>query len=449
MEQGQEFSKNDYDEIKTSNHKCVIILIVSVVVVLIAVSLVLYFVLRDSGSSSSGITYTTTVSGTSLSYNTVNLIKEDTEIGSGSYESTSADQNVFLVVDGATLTLGPDVKITKTGSSSNKRRLVEEPSEPGDGEPPDKPGEGGEGGGSAPPGGNSDDSYSFYGLNSAIVVIGEGSKAVINGATITTSAHGANAVMAVNSGEIEIKNSTIRTSKDASRGLHATYKGKITASDVDIQTQGGSCANLATDRGEGTVIAKNMKLSTAGAGSPLIYSTGVIQVTNSTGSATGAQISVVEGKNSVVLNKCTFSATGSGNRGNVDLAGVMIYQSMSGDASVGVGNFEAYDSDLKIDESDIQSSVPFFFITNTEAVIMLNNTKTEIKSNVFLNVTGTEEWGKTGSNGGDVQMSIIGEKINGKISTDNISSVIINYDSNSMSEEDFKYEGNVTLSKLE
>ena len=128
----QELNKNDYGEIKTSNKKCLIILIVSIVIVIIAVAVILYFALRssDESTSSSGITYTTTVSGTSLSFNTVNLIKEDTEITSGTYESTSADQNVFLVVDGATLTLGPDVQITKTGSNSSKRRLTEEPPEP-------------------------------------------------------------------------------------------------------------------------------------------------------------------------------------------------------------------------------------------------------------------------------------------------------------------------------
>ena len=438
------YSKNDYDEIKTSNKKCLIILIVSIVIVLIAVGVILYFVLRTSESTSSnGITYTTTVSGTSLSLNTVNLIKEDTEITSGAYESTSADQNVFLVVDDATLTLGPDVQITKTGANSGNRRLVEEPSEPPSdgGEAPDKPGEGGG------QGGNSADSYSFYGLNSAIVVIGEGSKAVINGVTITTDAYGANAVMAVNAGQIEIKNSTIRTSKGASRGLHATYTGKITASDSDIATQGQSCANLATDRGEGTVIAKNMKLSTAGAGSPLIYSTGDIQVTNATGKASGAQITVVEGKNSVILKDCVLSATGSGNRGNVDLAGVMIYQSMSGDASVGVGNFEAYNSDLQIIDSNVSSSVPFFFVTNAEATVILSDTTTTLKSGVFLNATGTEEWGTVGSNGGNVTMTVKGQKFSGKVSTDNISNVVINYDS-SMTEKDFTYEGNVTLSQL-
>ena len=42
-----------------------------------------------------------------------------------------------------------------------------------------------------------------------------------------------------------------------------------------------------------------------------------------------------------------------GNRNNVDKCGVMIYQSMSGDADVGKGSFESYNSSLTIIKSTI------------------------------------------------------------------------------------------------
>ena len=59
--------------------------------------------------------------------------------------------------------------------------------------------------------------------------------------------------------------------------------GTITASDVTISSTGGSCATLDTDRGEGTVKCTGCTLSTAGAGSPLIYSTGTITVSKKIG----------------------------------------------------------------------------------------------------------------------------------------------------------------------
>lgn len=314
-------------------------------------------------------------------------------ISSGTYESTSDDEAVFLVINGGSLKIDGDVTINKSGSENFQGR---------------------------------GDDYSFYGTNSAIVVVGEGSSASINGASITTTVSGANAVVATNGGEVLIENSTISTSKDNSRGLHATYQGSINADGVTISTLGGSCAALATDRGEGTVVADNMTLSTAGAGSPLIYSTGSITVTNSKGTATGAQIAVVEGKNSISLNGCDFSANGNGNRGSVDNAGVMIYQSMSGDASVGMGSFTATDCTLTVlSDSSVYSSTPFFFVTNTNATIDLTGTEIAFSSSAnFISAIGTNEWGRSGLNGADVTITMSDvEATNTEVEIDSISSV--------------------------
>ena len=364
--------------------------------------------------------YTTNIGGTSVTYKTKNLISSDTTLNSGEYTSSESDETVFLITNG-TLTLNPGVKVTKTGSS---RRLQ-------------GPEEGG---------GTSDaDSYSFYGINSAIVVLGSG-KAVINGVTITTSSYGSNAVVATNGGTIDIKNSVISTEGDSSRGIHATYSGVITAENVTITTQGGSCANIATDRGEGTITATKMTLSTAGAGSPLIYSTGEITVSDSTGSSTGAQIVVVEGKNSVILTNCQFTATGVGNRNNVDKSGIMVYQSMSGDADTGTGTFEAHDSTLTIlESSSVYDSAPMFFITNIEAIITLENTSTSFGSNVFMNATATDEWGNSGNNGGIVSLTVTEKAISGKLYADSSSSITFNHDS-SMSDNDVTTEGDGNIS---
>lgn len=40
-----------------------------------------------------------------------------------------------------------------------------------------------------------------------------------------------------------------------------------------------------------------------------------------------------------------------------------------------------------------------FFVTNTDAVINLTNTKLSYGSNTLLSVKGTSEWGQSGSNG--------------------------------------------------
>lgn len=325
----------------------------------------------SDGSELASKSVTTSIGGKSLTFNGAYVVDGvEVTIDGGEFASTTDDQNTFLVINGGKLTV-KNATISKSGSANFSGR---------------------------------GDNYSFYGLNSAVVVVGSGSEVNLENVVISTTVSGANAVVATNSGSATVTNTTIATTKDNSRGLHATYEGVITASNTDISTLGGSCASLATDRGAGTVTASNMKLSTAGAGSPLIYSTGTITVDNATGTATGAQIAVVEGKNSITVKNSTLSANGVGNRNNVDNAGVMIYQSMSGDASVGTGNFTAENSTLTVlESSSVYSTTPFFFVTNTSAVITLKNVAANFSSSeYFISAKGTSEWGKSGSNGGTV-----------------------------------------------
>ena len=338
---------------------------------------------------------TTTIDGKSVTYKAAYIVDGiEATIGSGTYESVNDNEAVFVVINGGALMIDGEVTINKNGSEDFQGR---------------------------------GDEYSFYGMNSAVVVVGEGSSVSISGGvTINTNVSGANAVVATNGGIAEVRETSIATTKDGSRGLHATYGGAINADSVNISTQGQSCAALATDRGEGTVVADNMTLTTAGAGSPLIYSTGKITVTNSTGTATGAQIAVVEGKNSINLQGCEFEANGNGNRGNVDNAGVMIYQSMSGDASMGTGSFTATDSTLTVLEaSSVYDKTPFFFITNTNATIDLTGTTISFSGDEhFISALGTAEWGRSGNNGGKVNISISETTAtNTEIEVDSISSV--------------------------
>ena len=101
----------------------------------------------------------------------------------------------------------------------------------------------------------------------------------------------------------------IYTTAGSSRGLDATYGGTITASDVDIVTEGAHCAALATDRGEGTVTVTRGTLMTSGEGSPCVYSTGAIRAVDSRGAASNSEIAVVEGKNSIELQNAELTGS--------------------------------------------------------------------------------------------------------------------------------------------
>lgn len=233
-----------------------------------------------------------------------------------------------------------------------------------------------------------------------------------------------------------IKNVKITTHSDKSRGLDATYAGKIIADNVIINTDGQSCAALATDRGEGEVTVSNSQINTgvskdSGRGSPLIYSTGQIKVENTKGTSYVSQIACIEGKNSIDLTNCDLTGYAEGNRQDgdtyVDLGGIFIYQSMSGDADVGTSTFNATNSNLKIaEDSSVYKEAPMFHITNTACVINLENTKCEFGSGVFLEASGQNQWGTTGSNGGSVELNTNSEDITGNVIVDSISSLTWN-----------------------
>lgn len=338
----------------------------------------------STNSASSSATAVTTIDGT------------EQTLSDGNYSSSNSDESAILVKNGGNLTL-KNATITKTGDSTNTE--------------------------------NSE----FYGINAGILTT-ENSTTTINDANISTNSKGSNAVFSTGTNaKTYISNSKITTTGASSaRGLDATYGGYIEADNVQITTQGNSCATLATDRGEGIVIAKNSTLETNGVGSPVIYSTGDISVSNTKGTANGSQMVVVEGKNSATVENSTLTASGKGNRNDVDNCGIMIYQSMSGDASTGTGNFTATNSSLSIDSnSSYYKTAPMFFITNTDAIINLTNTKLDFGSNVLLSAKGTSEWGNSGSNAGNTTLNATNQTLSGNIQIDNISTLIMNLKSSS------------------
>lgn len=330
------------------------------------------------------------------------ISNEKKTLSNNTYTSTKEDESVILVKNEGDLTLNSSTVNKKSGDSSNTE--------------------------------NSE----FYGINAGILV-NKNSTATIKNSKIITNANGSNAVFSTGEdSKIYLNNSTIETKANkSSRGLDATYGGYIEADKVTITTKGASCATLATDRGEGTVIAKNSTLETNGSGSPIIYSTGDITISNTTGVANASQMVVIEGKNSATINSSKLNCSAKGNRGDTDQAGVMIYQSASGDASEGTGTFNVTDSSLTIlSDSSYYKTAPMFFITNTNAVVNLENTKLSYGSNILISAKGTSEWGKTNSNGGNLTLYAKNQKLIGNIEIDKISTLNLNLEKSS-------YEGTI------
>lgn len=383
-------------------NKSTIIQIIIIIALAIILGLMCKFLIFNNNSSNNnqmqGGPQEMTQVGNASSVDAKGAIEvTDEQTLNGTYESSTADESPIKVSDGGNATIENAI-INKSGGDSSNTENSE-----------------------------------FYGVNSGVLTT-ENSTTTIKNSKITTNAKGANAVFATGeNAKVYVYNTEITTNgSSSSRGLDATYGGYIEADNVKITTQGGSCATLATDRGEGTVIAKNSTLETNGAGSPIIYSTGDISIENTTGTANGAQMTVIEGKNTATITNSTLKCSGKGNRNEVDNCGIMIYQSMSGDAGEGTGTFNSSNSTLEIaSDSDYYKAAPFFFITNTDAVINLENNTIKYGSGTLISAKGTSEWGKSGSNGGNVTLNATNQKLTGDINADNISSVTINLTNNS------------------
>ena len=317
-----------------------------------------------------------------------NTITEDTGVDGETYTSTGDDENA-LRVDGATVIL-KDITIEKTaGSSSN--------TEDGD----------------------------FYGQNAGLLVL-NGATATIAGATVNTSVTNGNGVFSYGEGTVvNISDSTIRTTENNSGGIQTTGGGTMNATNLDVETQGNSAAAIRSDRGGGTVNVDGGSYVTNGTGSPAIYCTADISVSDAILTANASEGIVVEGKNSVALTDCDVTGNMSNTyNGDSDenIHCIMIYQSMSGDADVGEAAFSAEGGSITAKTGDM------FYITNTDCEITLKDVAFTLANDVFLRVEGNSSsrgWGTEGANGGDVTLTADSQEFTGNILVDEISSLVL------------------------
>lgn len=304
--------------------------------------------------------------------------------------ATASDQNAALVQNGGTLTV-KNGTLTKSGDDDNG------------------------------------DNCNFYGVNSIVLAVGDGSTAYVSGSSLSAESEGSNGIFATDGATVFADQDTIATTAGNSRGLDATYGGTIIADDLDISTQGDHCASLATDRGGGSISVTNSTLSTAGSGSPLLYSTGDIEVDNVTGTASGSQLAGMEGLNTIRIDHSDLTSTITSATASDPVAdGVIIYQSTSGDAEASTGEAARFEVSNSTLTSAIESGA-MFYLTNTTANIVLSNTTLNFDSSKvnLLTVAGNDanNWGTAGSNGATVGFTALGETISGNIDVDTISTL--------------------------
>ena len=130
------------------------------------------------------------------------------------------------------------------------------------------------------------------------------------------------------------------------------------------------------------VVVDGGSYTSNGLGSPAIYSTADITVSNAVLTSNLSEGVCIEGRNSITLIDCDLTASNTSMNGNAAfLDTIMIYQSMSGDADSGTSSFTMTGGSLT------SLSGHMFHVTNTNAVITLSSVSLVNEgSNVLLSV---------------------------------------------------------------
>ncbi len=237
------------------------------------------------------------------------------------------------------------------------------------------------------------DNCNFYGQNATVLVKG-GTTTTITGGTITSDAAGANGVFSYggNGGQngadgdgtrVIIRDTKIVTSGSGSGGIMTTGGGITEAYNLDITTNGQSSAPIRSDRGGGMVTVDGGTYVSHGLGSPTIYSTADITVSNATLESTMSEGVCIEGLNSITLNNCDMTANNTSCNANAKFNDmIMIYQSFSGDADSGTSFLNVNGGSLTNKNGHV------FHVTNTNAVINLDGVKivNQDANNVLMSV---------------------------------------------------------------
>ena len=316
------------------------------------------------------------------SYTAVNEYIEDTTVSNETIESTGTDENAALISSGANVTLDNDT-ITRTSADS-------------------------QGG----------DNSSFYGVGAAVLAT-EGTAYVKDG-SVTTDAAGGAGLFAYGDGTVYASGTIVKTTQDTSGGVHVAGGGTLYGWDLDVETNGESSAAIRSDRGGGTMVIDGGNYVSNGVGSPAIYSTADIAVSNATLTANGSEAICIEGLNSIHLYDCDLTGNMSDLDQNDNTWTVILYQSMSGDSEVGNSTFQMDGGSLTSENGGV------FYTTNTESTITLNNVDINYNDDneFFLQCTGNTNqrgWGQAGANGADCHFTGISQDMQGNVIWDSIS----------------------------
>ena len=273
---------------------------------------------------------------------------------------------------------------------------------------------------------SSADGASFRGLNSGVRVYGHAT-VTLTDCEILATAQNATGVFAYEDGVIYMDNCLVNVTGGGAGGVQVAGGGTLIGTNLTVTS--ASKAAIRSDRGGGILILDGGTYTSTGTiGCPAVYSTADITVSNATCVSEQSRAVIIEGKNSVTLENCVLTGNDQSSKAGSVRANVLLYQSASGDASVGTSVFSMTGGSMT------SQSGAMFYCTNTASKVYLTDAELILSEDGTLLIVSSGRWGKEGRNGGDCEFYATDQMLEGLITVDSISSL-------SLSLENSQYTG--------
>lgn len=314
----------------------------------------------------------------SLQGTTANLIADNTNQNGGEYESDNADENALRVLS-ANVDLR-NVQISKT-----------------------------EGDGSDQTAGNR------YGMNAALLATG-GTRLDFDRGSVNSAADGGSGIFGHGNGTmIQLRNSTVTTTGDDAEGLQTSDGASIEAEDMTVTTSGDRSAVLRTEKGSLKITGGTYM--SGGYHSPVIYSSGNIDVHNAELTANNSEAAILQGPCTVTLEDCLLYSNAEKNENTTSYTGNVYTVLIQGD-----NGQEQQDTTFVMRGGTLSAQSDAVFCANADCDITLEDVNILTADNTdFLRVIGTEDEHVTA-----VTVNTRRQILNGNLSVDSNSALQLN-----------------------
>lgn len=252
------------------------------------------------------------------------------------------------------------------------------------------------------------DNIKRNGMNAAVLA-DAGSTLNLYNCELTSHATNADGIAVTGMGSTVFATSPIiNISRDNAAGLNVFNGAKAVLEDVTVNTASLTSPAFLAQQG-GTIQVTDANGNMSGADSPIIYSSGNVDITGGRMLSYSSHIATVNGGGQISLEDVSFYG--------YKYYGFQLYNNGKSAENSGTGHLEIKESTIAIAEG------PMFYVTNTSVNVDLEEVKFGFAKDAPLAEIVAGDWGEAGKNGGNLVLNAEEQHLEGDIVVDAISSV--------------------------